>query len=131
MDKKRIMIIEDDLELLSILHDLFVNEGFNVIVYPDKNSIKGVIINRPDMVLLDDRLGDGFGHELCAKMKANDLTNRIPVILTSGYSDLRTLKEQCGADDYINKPFDLDSLVAMVHRHLQAKDADKLILQRK
>lgn len=112
------MIIEDDLELLSILHDLFEKEGFDVVVYPDKNSIKGVIINRPDIVLLDERLRDGLGHELCEEIKENELTKQVPVILVSGGSQLRELAAACGADGYIEKPFDLNKLVALVARHL-------------
>jgi DNA-binding response OmpR family regulator len=122
MNKKKIMIIEDDLELLGILHDHFVSEGFDVTVYPDKNSVKRVIINRPHIILLDDRLKDGLGHELCTRIKGNDLTNGIPVILTSGHPHLRELKDQCGADDYMEKPFDLDLLAGMVRRHLQANN---------
>lgn len=122
--KKRIMIIDDDLELLSILHDLFVNEGFEVIVYPDKNSIKGVIIGKPDIVLLDNKLRDGFGYELCAHIKANDMTKKVPVIMTSAYHDLSELASGCGADGYIEKPFNLDALVALVKQHLAATDTN-------
>ena len=86
-----------------------------MISYLDKNSIKGVIINRPDLVVLDNKLKDGFGHELCSEIKANDLTKHIPVILTSGYADLADLAQQCGADAYLAKPFDVDALIKQVH----------------
>ncbi len=120
MGKTRIMIIEDDLELLSILHDFFAGEGFDVTVYPDKNSIKGVIINRPHIVLLDERLRDGFGHELCEEIKANELTQHTRVILTSGIARLTELAEESGADACIAKPFDLNVLLELVKAHLPA-----------
>jgi DNA-binding response OmpR family regulator len=115
---KRILIIDDDLELLSILREIFVQEGFEVVTYPDKNSIKGVIICEPDIILLDERLNDGFGHEFCEKIKANPLTCHIPVILVSGYERLSELTELCGADGYLAKPFDLDAAVRLVTQQL-------------
>src|SRR4051812_43188474 len=124
--KRKIMIIDDDLELLSILHDVFKNEGFEVIVYSDRNSIKGVIIGQPDVVLLDNKLPDGFGHELCSLMKENSMTKKVPVILTSGYHDLAELARQCGADAYLEKPFDLDVLITLVNQQLASADAATL-----
>jgi DNA-binding response OmpR family regulator len=118
---KRILIIEDDLEISSMLHDLFVDEGYDVITYPDKNSIKGVIINRPDLVLLDNKLNDGFGHELCTEIKGNEMTKHIPVILTSGYDDLEELAKQCGADAFLAKPFDLAPLLSLVKQLIEVK----------
>jgi DNA-binding response OmpR family regulator len=115
---KRIMIIDDDLELLSVLREIFVHEGFKVVTYQDKNSIKGVIISEPDIILLDERLHDGLGHEFCAQIKANPLTCHIPVILVSGHENLCELTQLCGADGYLEKPFDLDVAVRMVYKHL-------------
>jgi DNA-binding response OmpR family regulator len=111
----RIVIIEDDLAILEILAEVFQSAGYEVITYEDKNSIKGIIINRPDVVLLDNKLRDGFGYELCRDIKNNDLTKHIPVILTSGYDDLENLAKACGADGYVAKPFDLAALVQMAN----------------
>lgn len=117
------MIIEDDLELLGILKDVFENEGFEVVAYADRNSIKGVIINKPDILLLDNKLRDGFGYELCEQIKANELTKQTPVILTSGYHDLPELAAHSGADAYIEKPFDLHELIKLVKAHLHIEEA--------
>ncbi|MDB5010617.1 MAG: histidine kinase [Mucilaginibacter sp.] len=114
---KRILIIEDEIETSNLLQEILRNEGYEVVTYADKNSIKGVIINRPDLVLLDNKLKDGFGHELCTEIKSNELTKYIPVILTSGYDDLEALAKQCGADAYIAKPFDLPLLIHTVKQY--------------
>jgi DNA-binding response OmpR family regulator len=111
----RIVIIEDDLAILELLEEVFQAAGYEVITYEDKNSIKGIIINRPDVVVLDNKLRDGFGYELCRDIKNNDLTRHIPVILTSGYHDLENLAKACGADGFMAKPFDLTALVKMAN----------------
>jgi len=117
----RIVIIEDDPAILAVLSDIFQNEGYEVISYTDKNSVKGIIINRPDLVLLDNKLKHGFGYELCQEIKSNDLTKHIPVILTSGYDDLEKVAKEAGADGYMAKPLDLTQLVDMANRFAEKR----------
>src|ERR1700710_1297880 len=112
----RIVIIEDDSAILAVLSEIFHNEGYEVISYTDKNSVKGIIINRPDLVLLDNKLKDGFGYELCQEIKSNDLTKHIPVILTSCYDDLERVAKEAGSDGSMAKPLDLTQLVDMANR---------------
>jgi len=111
---KKILIIEDDLDTLDVLQVYFLDLGYEVVTYDDKHSIKGVIINRPDIAILDNKLQNGFGHDLCREIKSNPLTSHIPVILISGYHDLKQLAENSGADAFIAKPFDLDVLADRV-----------------
>lgn len=118
---KKILIIEDDNHVLQLLKDILEAEHYEVIGYADKNSIKGIIINRPDLVLLDNKLKDGLGSELCAEIKANPFTEKIPVILISAYNKLKELAHQCGADGYLSKPFDLQDLLNLVKRLIAAK----------
>ena len=112
------MIIDDDPDILSILQDVFNEEGYQVVTYPDKRSVKGVIINRPDLVLIDNRLKYGWGHELCSEIKANERTRHIPVILMSAAPDVAEFAESCGADHFLNKPFELNQLLSTVQYFL-------------
>jgi DNA-binding response OmpR family regulator len=120
----RIVVIEDDEDLLGLISAILIDEGHEVISYTDKNSIKGIIINRPDLVLLDHKLPDGFGSDLCHQIKSNELTKHVAVILTSGIPELGKLAHECGADAYLEKPFDLNTMVklvneqAMQHHHI-------------
>lgn len=117
---KKILIIEDDREVMQLLKDILEGEGHQVIGYADKNSIKGVIINQPDLVILDNQLRDGFGYELCMEIKANEFTRNIPVILVSGYDNLKKLAETCGAEYYLSKPFELGELLQTVNTSLES-----------
>lgn len=119
----RIVIIEDDEDLLSLIDAILVDEGHEVIPYTDKNSIKGIIINRPDLVLLDHRLPDGLGSDFCREIKSNELTKHVIVILTSGWPGLEKLAKECGADAYLEKPFDLNDIIKMVN-DFALKDRD-------
>ncbi|MGY3211885.1 response regulator [Mucilaginibacter sp. HD30] len=111
---KRIMIIDDDPDILAILQEILNEEGYRVITFPDKNSVKGIIINRPDLVLLDNRLKDGLGYELCREIKSNSMTSHIPVVLMSAHQDLAELARLSGADSYMSKPFDISALLSII-----------------
>src|SRR4051812_28348127 len=111
----RIVVIDDDEDLLSLVDAILIDEGHEVMPYMDKNSIKGIIINRPDLVLLDHKLPDGLGSDFCREIKSNDLTKHVAVVLISGWPDLEQLAEACGADAYLKKPFDLNELVQVVN----------------
>jgi CheY-like chemotaxis protein len=73
----------------------------------------------PDLVLVDHKLKDGFGSELCAAIKQHSLTSHIPVILISGYIDLADIAKACGADAWLSKPFELTDLTRLVDHYLK------------
>jgi DNA-binding response OmpR family regulator len=69
---------------------------------------------KPDLILLDEILADQRGSALCRRLKNNDTTKHIPVVLISAMPDLKNLALECGADAYIEKPFDIETLVGVV-----------------
>jgi DNA-binding response OmpR family regulator len=115
---KKIFIVEDDEDLSEAMQLILKTEGYHTAASLDKNSIKGVILHMPDLVLVDNKLKDGLGSELCRAIKNHPLTSHIPVILISGYENLEAIARECGADAYINKPFELTRLLETVDKHL-------------
>jgi CheY-like chemotaxis protein len=116
---KKIFVVEDDSDLSEAIQIVLRGEGYCTVASPDKNSIKGVIIQMPDLVLVDNKLKDGFGSELCRAIKQHPLTNHIPVILISGYPDLADIAKACGADAWLSKPFELAALTNLVDHYLK------------
>jgi CheY-like chemotaxis protein len=116
---KKIFVVEDDADLSDAIQMILHHEGYRTVASLDKNSIKGVILHMPDMVLVDHKLKDGFGSELCAAIKQHPLTSHIPVILISGYADLADIAKACGANAYLNKPFELSDLTRLVDHYLK------------
>ncbi|SDD21939.1 Response regulator receiver domain-containing protein [Mucilaginibacter pineti] len=116
---KKIFVVEDDADLSEAIQLILNEEGYQTVASYQKNSIKGVILHMPDLVLVDNKLTDGFGSELCAAIKLHPLTSHIPVILISGYADLADIAAACGADAYLNKPFELTTLIELVSRYLK------------
>lgn len=116
---KKIFIVEDDDDLSEAIQLFLKAEGYYTTAYADKNSIKGVILNMPDLVLVDNRLKDGLGSELCKAIKQHPLTMNVPVIMMSGCDDLAVIANGCGADAYLSKPFDMVGLIELIDRHLK------------
>jgi two-component system response regulator VicR len=118
--KKRILIIDDDEDILDILHIIFRDEGFNVVTSNTGEAAENIHIINPDLILLDVRLAGSSksGDQICAEIKANYPENKLPVVLVSAETNLELLANQCGADFYIKKPFDIYDLLLEVKRSL-------------
>jgi len=95
---------------------ILADDGFDVVSSQESVTEAYVETLSPALILLDNRLADGFGHDICARLKANPATRHFPVILVSAVNQLPVLADECFADAYLSKPFDLEELVALVRR---------------
>jgi two-component system response regulator VicR len=113
---KRIVIIEDDTDILELLVYLFENEGYQVSSFTKGREAREISQLMPDVVLLDVNLAGSAkrGDQICSELRKLDLTVPFPVMLLSAEKDLATLAAACMADGYMAKPFDIDNLIAKV-----------------
>jgi two-component system phosphate regulon response regulator PhoB len=116
---KRILIIEDDHDILDMMRYILEDEGYEVIGFSQAESLAEIIRLEPQLILLDERLPENPGHILCASIKAHPVTPNIPVILISAVMYLESIAANCQADNYIKKPFDLQDLTSLVNSYLQ------------
>ncbi|MDP9046867.1 MAG: response regulator [Bacteroidota bacterium] len=112
---KKILILEDDIDISNVLRMILAEEGFATISSACTLSADDVYAIKPDLLILDNWLLDGHGSELCSQLKKNPLTSRIPVMLASAAYNLDQMAAECRADAYLEKPFDLDEMVGMIH----------------
>jgi len=113
---KRILVIDDDQDILSILDIIFVEEGYETILHQSGTSVEHIKILHPDLILLDVRI-NGFpktGAQICTEIKNERELDEIPVLLVSAEINVPELAQSCGANGYVNKPFDIDNLLAKV-----------------
>jgi DNA-binding response OmpR family regulator len=114
---KNVVVIEDDRDILDLIQYILVDEGYNVRVYRHLEPVEKLAENLPSVILLDNRLANGYGGSLCLALKSNDKTKHIPVIMISASSGLEQLANNCKADAFLAKPFDLDDLVRTVKHY--------------
>ncbi len=115
---EKIMIVEDEEGTRETWQEFFQGSGYDVFGAGDgQQALDMIRMNRPDIVLLDLRLPGLDGYQVCQRLKSDPLTSEIPIImitafLTEASDTVRGL--EYGADDYLNKPVDLDVLAAKV-----------------
>jgi two-component system phosphate regulon response regulator PhoB len=119
---KRILVLEDNKQSLDLIEEILSGEGYHVIGFNHYESVDNIVDFGPQLILLDIRLSDGYGHLLCEDLKADPKTNHIPVILVSAADNLEKIARECHADDFLSKPFDMIALLQMVKQHLVDTD---------
>jgi phosphate regulon transcriptional regulator PhoB len=114
---KRILIIEDDRDIVELVRYNLANEGFEVTAVPDGSS--GLALLRkstPDLLILDLMLPKMPGLEVCKEIRRDAALNRLPILMLTarGEEADRVIGLEMGADDYVTKPFSPRELVARV-----------------
>ncbi|RAM52689.1 MAG: hybrid sensor histidine kinase/response regulator [Hapalosiphonaceae cyanobacterium JJU2] len=119
-----ILIVDDNPTNLSVLCEALNSEGFRFRVAVDgESAIAQVERQQPELILLDVQMPGIDGFETCRRLKANPVTQNIPIIFTTALSDIesKTKGFALGAVDYIPKPFAQEEVIARVRVHLQLK----------
>lgn len=112
---KKILIIDDDLGLLEVMESVLTHQGFSVVTSMPQEDIQSlVMLNQPDLVILDYLMNDVNGGELCSRLKKDVVTKHIPVIILSAYDRVIGSLGNYGCDLLIAKPFDFLSLVSQI-----------------
>ena len=117
--KKKIMFIDDDESILEIMHIVLEGEGYDVETSLNVQPLHHFNGNLPDLILLDVLLSGEDGIEVCRRLKSQEKTKDIPIILLSAHSSASKTAQNSGADAFLDKPFDIDVLVEMVRKHLR------------
>lgn len=117
--KKRILVVENNLDILELITIVLKEEGYIVSAYSsEKNIFEHIISFNPDAILLDVIRPTLEGTELCRQIKAAERTSHIPVIVLSTHSQIQKAKEIC-ADEVVEKPFDIDGLLDVLNEQLE------------
>lgn len=108
--KKRILIIEDEVDYLDIASQILKKDGFSVVTaVTGSEGLKELEKEVPDLVLLDIGLPDTDGLDILKRLRSEERTSKMPVILFTIRSELNQVAKalECGANDYVLKPFDI------------------------
>lgn len=114
--RKRILVVDDDPAILEVIDLILTDEGFEVERMLDGKAIYKKFKGMPDLVLLDIWMSGTDGREICKYLKKQ--LPGLPIILISAKQDVAKVADAVGADDYINKPFDMDELIGKVKGYL-------------
>ena len=114
----RILLIDDDKDLLAVLKTLLQKKGFDIYARDSWEEDSGIInYFKPNLVILDVFLAGLDGLEICKKIKRSPFWKNIPVLMVSGFPRVaETAVYEYGADDFIAKPFEVSDLLRKIHK---------------
>jgi len=136
MARGRILVIDDELDLIELVRYNLEKEGFTVQGAQDGESgLAQAIRELPDLIVVDLMLPGVDGLDVCRSLRFDKRTARIPIIMLTAKSEEsdRILGLELGADDYVTKPFSPRELVARIKavlRRTSAPQAESEIIQR-
>ncbi len=121
---KQILVVDDDPDILDALQVTLEDAGYAV-----TTTLKGDYAENlhdgngglPDLIILDVLLSGKDGRLICQKLKSQDDTRHIPIIMISAHPGARESVKAVGADDFLAKPFAVDDLLARIAHYLFPK----------
>ena len=117
MDSKKILIVEDEFDILKLIEFNLKKEGFDVIAVSDgESAIKEVRSNKPDLILLDLMLPGISGLDVCHLIQKDEGLSQIPILMLTAKGEESDVVKglEAGADDYVIKPFSVKVLLARI-----------------
>jgi len=129
-NKGNILLVDDIPENLQLLSDLLVKLGYTVrSVTNGRMTLKTVKVKQPDIILLDVKMPEMDGYEVCQLLKADESSRNIPVIFISALNDVfdKVRAFESGGIDYITKPFQIEEVVARVENQLTIQRQQRLL----
>ncbi len=121
MSPRKILVIEDEMDMLELYALRLEHKGFRLLTASDGTlGLQLAKEERPDLILLDLMLPDINGIRICSLLKSDSRYRAIPIIILSARVDECTIKSgmSAGADSYMTKPFDPDKLISTVTKYL-------------
>jgi two-component system phosphate regulon response regulator PhoB len=124
MSRERILVVDDEEDLLELVNYNLSREGFRVeCVATGEAALSAARKNLPDLIVLDLLLPSVDGLEICRRLKGDEKTKHIPIIMLTAKSEESDMVAglELGADDYMTKPFSPRVLLARVKAILRRK----------
>jgi DNA-binding response OmpR family regulator len=118
-----ILVVEDDPDILKLMEAALGGEGYRVATAEDGvEALAGARRERPDLIVLDLMLPRMNALQFRAEQRRDPALARIPIVCLSGLSHASTVAMELGTDDCLEKPIDVDRLLALVKKHLTPSD---------
>ena len=122
MKPKKILVVDDEVDLVETLRFPLEMEGFDVLVsYNGEDALSQARKENPDLIILDLMLPKLDGYKVCRLLKFDERYKHIPILMLTAKTQEKDkiLGKETGADEYITKPFEMDDLMGKVKAYLK------------
>jgi two-component system, sensor histidine kinase ChiS len=111
--RRRVIVVEDDGDIASLLTDILETEGYAPVAVSDADSLKDELDRRPDLVVLDLRLTRGGANHILESLRTRGMAD-VPILLLSAATDLPERARELGVAQWLAKPFELEEFLVVV-----------------
>jgi DNA-binding response OmpR family regulator len=116
---KKILLIDDDPDVITVLQLLLKKKGYEVATASrEEEAYNQVKLFEPDLIVLDVLLSGVDGRTICKKLKNTSASKHIPIIMFSAHPGAQKNMQDFGADDFISKPFESNKLLERIEAQL-------------
>ncbi|GHA50029.1 hypothetical protein GCM10007103_33540 [Salinimicrobium marinum] len=123
-ENTRILVVDDDSGIGEMLKTLLEFYGFEVTVSEKPDETEEIIKEKNiDLVMLDMLISGVNGTDVCARLRKNEATSEIPILMMSALHDAGLKCRNAGANDFIAKPFEMEDLIAKINKILDKKES--------
>lgn len=122
IEVRTVLVVDDDEVMRNALKRILEAEGYHILLAEDGLELSKVLeTTRLDLILLDVNLPWVDGYELCRLMKGHHSLRFVPLVFISARKTKEDIEKgfDCGCDDYITKPFDIDCVMNTIKKHLK------------
>ncbi|MEH3111976.1 response regulator [Pedobacter terrae] len=114
MANKKILIADDDEGIVDAITMILEVMGYDVEFTYDGGAVIDAVKNKPDLIMLDIWMSGYDGRDICKQLKNDPQFKGIPILMISASRDIRQSALDAGANDFMEKPFEMDSLLNRV-----------------
>jgi len=121
MSQKKILVVDDEVDLVETIRFPLEMDGFNVLVsYNGEDALNQARKEKPDLIILDLMLPKLDGYKVCRLLKFDERYKDIPILMLTAKTQEKDklLGKETGANEYMTKPFDIDDLMKKVRVYL-------------
>ncbi len=119
--QKKVMIADDDPGILDAVEAMLEFGGYEVSSTANGATVLEIRSDLPDLLLLDIWMSGTDGRDVCKQLKAQEFTKNMPIIMISASTELENSAKEAGADDFLEKPFDMEELLNKISFFLDKK----------
>ena len=122
--KQKVLIFDDDADILEVCTIVLETSGFEVTTQKNcEDVLEKIDRYTPDVLLMDNKIPPSGGIEACRTIRGSVEHSTLPIVFFSANQDVARLAGDAGADHFIEKPFDLDTLVSTLRKAIGARVA--------
>ncbi|KQR91424.1 hypothetical protein ASG01_13700 [Chryseobacterium sp. Leaf180] len=115
---KTVVLIQDNQHILEVMDEILTDEGFDVISSVTTEPIDKLPTLDPDLIIIDDHIKGGKrGSKVISELKSDPATEDVPAVLTSTSQNVGKEAQECLADDYIEKPFEIEQMISVAKKN--------------